>query len=45
MITSQQVVEAIEINEEKNRVLMKTTAYNQNNEAVATGTAMVMPPR
>lgn len=39
------VVEAIEINEEKNRVLMKTTAYNQNNEAVATGTALVMPPR
>lgn len=39
------IVEAIEINEEKNRVLMKTTAYNQNNEAVVIGTALVMPPR
>lgn len=39
------VVEAIEINEEKNRVVMKTTAYNQHNEVVVTGTAMVMPPR
>lgn len=39
------IVEALEINEEKNRVVLKTTAYNQNNEAVVVGKAVVMPPR
>lgn len=43
--TIKAIVEALEINEEKNRVLLKTTAYNQNNEAVVTGTALVMPPK
>lgn len=38
-------VEAEEINEEKNRVKMKTIAYNQNNEAVVVGHAVVMLPR
>lgn len=38
-------VEAEEINEEKNRVLFKTVAYNQNNEAVVVGHALVMPRR
>jgi 3-hydroxybutyryl-CoA dehydratase len=43
--TIKAIVEALEINEEKNRVLLKTTAYNQHNEAVVTGTALVMPPK
>lgn len=38
-------VEAEVINEEKNRVILKTVAYNQHNEAVVTGHALVMPPR
>ncbi|CCV65675.1 MAG: MaoC family dehydratase [Paracholeplasma sp.] len=38
-------VEAEEINEEKNRVRMKTIAYNQHNEAVVVGHAIVMLPK
>ena len=37
------IVEAEEIYEEKNRILFKTVAYNQNNEAVVVGHALVMP--
>jgi len=38
-------VEVEELNTEKNRVKLKTTAYNQNGEAVVVGYAIVMPPR
>ena len=38
-------VEVEQIIEEKNRVILKTVAYNQQNEAVVTGRALVMPPR
>jgi len=43
--TVKAVVEVEEINTEKNRVKLKTTAYNQNGEAVVVGYATVMPPR
>ena len=43
--TIKAVVEVEEINLEKNRVKLKTTAYNQNGEAVVVGYATVMPPR
>jgi 3-hydroxybutyryl-CoA dehydratase len=43
--TIKAVVEVEEINLEKNRVKLKTTAYNQNGEAVVIGYATVMPPR
>ncbi len=43
--TVKAVVEVEEINTEKNRVRLKTTAYNQNGEAVVVGYATVMPPR
>ena len=39
------MVEVIEIIESKNRVILKTTATNQNGEVVITGEATVMPPR
>lgn len=38
-------VEVTEIIKEKNRVILSTTAYNQNDEKVIVGTAMVMPRR
>jgi 3-hydroxybutyryl-CoA dehydratase len=38
-------VEVIEILESKNRVVLKTTATNQNGDIVVTGQALVMPPR
>ena len=37
--------EVIEINQEKNRVKLKTTCSNQNNELVIDGEAVVMPPK
>jgi len=43
--TIKAVVEVEEINLEKNKVKLKTTAYNQNGEAVVIGYATVMPPR
>ncbi|MBU1094081.1 MAG: MaoC family dehydratase [Firmicutes bacterium] len=43
--TVKAVVEVEEINLEKNRVKFKTTAYNQNGEAVVVGYATVMPPK
>jgi 3-hydroxybutyryl-CoA dehydratase len=38
-------VEVIERNEEKNRLKLKTTCYNQDNKVVLEGVAKVMPPR
>lgn len=38
-------VEVIEIIESKNRVVLKTTATNQDGDVVITGQALVMPPR
>lgn len=38
-------VEVTEIIESKNRVVLKTTAINQDGEVVITGQALVMPPR
>ena len=38
-------VEVESIDEVKNRVLLKTTAYNQKGEPVVVGHALVMPPR
>lgn len=35
-------VEIAEIIEDKHRIILNTTAYNQNNEKVVTGKAMVM---
>jgi len=43
--TIKAIVEVEEIYTEKNRVKLKTTAYNQHGEAVVTGYALVMPPR
>ncbi|QWB95358.1 MaoC family dehydratase [Mycoplasmatota bacterium] len=43
--TIKAVCEVAEINEEKNRVVLNTTAYNQDGVAVIVGTALVMPPR
>ena len=43
--TIKAVVEVEEINLEKNKVKLKTTAYNQNGEAVVIGYATVMPPK
>ncbi len=37
--------EVIEINQEKNRIKLKTTCSNQNNELVIDGEAVVMPPK
>lgn len=37
--------EVIEIIEEKNRIKLKTTCYNQDNKVVIDGVATVMPPR
>lgn len=39
------MVEVVEIIESKNRVVLKTTATNQDGEVVVTGQALVMPPR
>lgn len=38
-------VEVIERDEEKNRLKLKTTCYNQDNKVVLEGVAKVMPPR
>lgn len=38
-------VEAIDINEEKNKLVLKTECFNQDGELVITGEATVMPPR
>lgn len=38
-------VEVIEKIEEKNRVILNTICYNQNEEIVLKGTATVMPPK
>lgn len=38
-------VEVISIDEEKNRVLLDTTALNQNGIVVVTGQAVIMPPK
>ena len=38
-------VEVIEKNEEKNRVVMKTTCTNQKDKAVIKGQATLMPPK
>lgn len=43
--TVKAVAEIQEIIKEKNRVVIKTTAYNQRDEAVVVGTALVMPRR
>ncbi len=43
--TVKAVVTVKEINEEKHRVILETTAYNQNDEPVVVGQATVMPPR
>jgi 3-hydroxybutyryl-CoA dehydratase len=43
--TVKAVCEVSEINEERNRVVLKTTAYNQHGDEVVVGTALVMPPR
>lgn len=43
--TIKATVEVVEIIESKNRVILKTTATNQNDEVVVTGEATVMPPR
>ncbi|BCR36023.1 MaoC family dehydratase [Mariniplasma anaerobium] len=43
--TIKATVEVVEIIESKNRVILKTTATNQNDEVVITGEATVMPPR
>lgn len=37
-------VEVIEVNTEKNRVTLKTTCFNQKDDIVLTGQAVVMPP-
>ena len=37
--------EVIEINQEKNRIKLKTTCSNQNNKLVIDGEAVVMPPK
>jgi 3-hydroxybutyryl-CoA dehydratase len=37
--------EVIEINEEKNRIVMRTTCTNQNNVVVLDGKATCMPPK
>ncbi|MDP2813093.1 MAG: MaoC family dehydratase [Erysipelotrichaceae bacterium] len=38
-------VTVVERDEEKNRVKLETTAFNQNGDMVITGIAEVMPPR
>lgn len=38
-------VEVSEINQEKNRVILKTTCRNQNRETVLDGQALVSPPK
>jgi 3-hydroxybutyryl-CoA dehydratase len=43
--TIKATVEVVEIIESKNRVILKTTATNQNDEVVVMGIATVMPPR
>jgi 3-hydroxybutyryl-CoA dehydratase len=43
--TIKATVEVVEIIESKNRVILKTTATNQNDEVVVMGEATVMPPR
>ncbi|MBN2285913.1 MAG: MaoC family dehydratase [Tissierellales bacterium] len=37
--------EVIEILEEKNRIKLNTTCFNQNGDIVLKGTAVVMPPK
>ncbi|MGM0435443.1 MAG: MaoC family dehydratase [Bacillota bacterium] len=39
------VVEVIEIDAEKNRVFLDTSAYNQSGEKVIAGKALVLPPK
>ena len=43
--TIKAMVEVSEIIESKNRVILKTTAYNQNGDIVVVGKATVMPPK
>lgn len=43
--TIKAVAEVIEIIEEKNKVILNTTCYNQNEEVILKGTATVMPPK
>jgi len=43
--TIKAVAEVSEIIKEKNRVVITTTAYNQNDEVVVVGSALVMPRR
>jgi len=38
-------VEVVEINQEKNRVVLLTETKNQDDKVVITGQALVMPPR
>lgn len=38
-------VEVSELNQEKNRVILKTTCSNQNSEVVLDGQALVSPPK
>lgn len=38
-------VKVIEINEERNRVTLETTAYNQEGAVVVKGVAEIMPPK
>ncbi|HKM30516.1 MAG TPA: MaoC family dehydratase [Bacilli bacterium] len=42
--TIKATVEVVEIIESKNRVILKTTATNQNGDVVVVGEATVMPP-
>jgi 3-hydroxybutyryl-CoA dehydratase len=39
------VAEVISADKEKNRVVLKTTCYNQNDEVVIDGEATAMPPK
>ncbi|MBS7527414.1 MAG: 3-hydroxybutyryl-CoA dehydratase [Clostridiales bacterium] len=39
------VAEVISADQEKNRVILKTTCYNQNDEVVIEGEATAMPPK
>ena len=43
--TIEAVVEVIEINKEKNRVTLSTRCFNQDEELVLKGKALVMPPK
>lgn len=38
-------VKVVEINEERNRVTLETTAYNQDGTVVVKGVAEIMPPK